>query len=133
MSAGSRPPAAVGLLTLGTFEFCAAILCCKVEAGIEDQELFATEQLDSTRTLSSIKEDPVAQQLMFSGLFIASSFCSVFAGLAARLSPLLLRQQAEDQRILVEEADMERIMSGGLGPHDMLDDKHEVRLQAILA
>ena len=52
------------------------------------------------------------------------------AGLAARLSPLLLRQQAEDQRILVEDADMEKIMSRGLGPHDVLDDKHEVHLQA---
>lgn len=58
---------------------------------------------------------------------------SVLAGLAARLSPLLLRQQAEDQRILVEDADMEKIMSRGLGPHDVLDDKHEVHLQAIFA
>lgn len=47
------------------------------------------------------------------------------AGLAARLSPILLRQQQEDQRLLDEEADMERFLSQGMGPSDIMDDKHE--------
>ena len=47
-------------------------------------------------------------------------------GLAARLAPEIIRQSAEDERIQVEESDMERIMSQGLGPQDIMDDKHEV-------
>ena len=46
--------------------------------------------------------------------------------MAARLAPEIIRQSAEDERIQVEEVDMEKILSQGLGPQDIMDDKHEV-------
>ena len=39
---------------------------------------------------------------------------------------MLLRQHQEDQRIQIEEEDMEKIMSQGMGPSDIMDDRHEV-------
>lgn len=44
---------------------------------------------------------------------------------------MLLRQHKEDQRIQIEEEDMEKIMSQGMGPSDIMDDKHEVRKQLL--
>lgn len=43
---------------------------------------------------------------------------------------MLLRQHQEDQRIQIEEEDMEKIMSQGMGPSDIMDDKHEVQSQS---
>lgn len=55
------------------------------------------------------------------------------AGLAARLAPLLVRQLAEEERMRGEEADLERVASQGLGPQDVLDDKHEVCCKPLQA
>ena len=43
---------------------------------------------------------------------------------------MLLRQHQEDQRLQVEEQDMEKLMSQGMGPSDIMDDKHEVSQHA---
>ena len=48
------------------------------------------------------------------------------AGLAARMSTQMRREREEQQRLMQEEADFERIMSLNLGPMKSLDDEQEV-------
>ncbi|GAB4814711.1 hypothetical protein N2152v2_001757 [Parachlorella kessleri] len=48
------------------------------------------------------------------------------AGVGARLLPLLVRQQREDARVRGEEAEMERVVSMGLGPHHPGSPEQEV-------
>ena len=40
------------------------------------------------------------------------------AGIGARLAPHIFAQKYEDERRRAHDADMERIMSTGMGPHD---------------
>ena len=48
------------------------------------------------------------------------------AGLAARMSTQMRREREEQQRLVQEELEFERIMSVNLGPMKSLDDEQEV-------
>ena len=48
------------------------------------------------------------------------------AGLAARMSTQMRREREEQQRLMQEEVDFERIMSLNLGPMKSLDSEQEV-------
>eukprot|EP00884_Botryococcus_braunii_P003386 jgi/Botrbrau1/13048/Bobra.0187s0010.1 len=50
--------------------------------------------------------------------------CSA-AGLAARMSAIMLREMEEEKRVVQEDSDFERFMGMGVGPLDALDEQQE--------
>ena len=51
-------------------------------------------------------------------------------GIGARLAPHIFAQAYEDERRRAHDADMERIMCSGMGPHDPGNAEQQVCLRA---